>query len=137
VELRVVGTSRPSGPEGVAFLGRVDEQGKLRELAEAEVLCAPNLGGESFGLLVAEGMAAGCVVVASDLPAFRHVAGGAGRLVPVGDATALAEALVAVLSDRSEADGLAQAGRRQVARFDREAVLEGYLSAYRDALAGR
>jgi glycosyltransferase involved in cell wall biosynthesis len=57
--------------------------------------------------------------------------------VPVGDATALAEALVAVLSDRSEADGLAQAGRRQVARFDREAVLEGYLSAYRDALAGR
>jgi phosphatidylinositol alpha-mannosyltransferase len=101
------------------------------------VLCAPNLGGESFGLVVAEGMASGCAVVASDLPAFRHVAGEAARLTPVGDVTALAEALVGVLADRSEADRLAQAGREQVARFDRAAVLEGYLSAYRDARAGR
>jgi phosphatidylinositol alpha-mannosyltransferase len=136
-ELRVVGTARPRGPEGVVFLGRLEEEAKLRELGEAQVLCAPNLGGESFGLVVAEGMASGCAVVASDLPAFRHVAGEAARLTPVGDVTALAEALVVVLADRSEADRLAQAGREQVARFDRAAVLEGYLSAYRDARAGR
>jgi len=134
--LHVVGAFRPSGPEGVAFLGRVDEEAKLRELAEAEVLCAPNLGGESFGLIVAEGMAAGCAVVASDLPAFRHVAGACARLTPAGDAAALAEALVVVLSDSGETDRLARAGLREVTRFDRAAVLEGYLSAYRDALAG-
>lgn len=135
VELRVVGTSRPMGPEGVAFLGRLEEAAKLRELGEAQVLCAPNLGGESFGLVVAEGLASGCAVVASDLPAFRHVAGEAARFAPVGDAGALAEALVAVLSDPAEAERWAAGGRREVARFDRSAVLEGYLSAYRDALA--
>jgi phosphatidylinositol alpha-mannosyltransferase len=134
-ELRVVGASRVSGPEGVAFLGRVGEEAKLRELAEAAALCAPNLGGESFGLIVAEGMAAGCAVVASDLPAFRHVAGSGARLTAVGDAAGLAEALQAVLSDPAETARLAEAGRREVARFDRAVVLEGYLAAYRDALA--
>lgn len=135
-ELRVVGAHRPSGPEGVTFLGRVEEEAKLAELGEAQVLCAPNLGGESFGLVVAEGLASGCAVVASDLPAFRHVAGDAARLTPPGEVTRLAEALVGVLSHRPEAERLAEAGRRRVARFDRAAVLEGYLSAYRDALAG-
>lgn len=133
--LRVVGAARPSGPEGVTFLGRVDEEAKRRELAEAEALCAPNLGGESFGLIVAEGMAAGCAVVASDLPAFRQVAGACAWLTPVGDAAALAEALVAAVSDRAEAGRRVQAGLREVERFDRAAVLEAYLAAYRDALA--
>jgi phosphatidylinositol alpha-mannosyltransferase len=136
-ELRVVGAFRQSGPEGVMFLGRVDEEAKLRELAEAEVLCAPNLGGESFGLIVAEGMAAGCAVVASDLPAFRHVAGACARLTPVGDADAVARGLQAVLSDPAESSRRAGAGLREVARFDRAAVLEGYLTAYRDALSAR
>ena len=113
------------------FLGRVDEEDKLRELGEAAVLCAPNLGGESFGLVVAEGLAAGCAVVASDLPAFRHVAGEAARLVPPGDAAALSRALTEVLSDEGEVARLAGMGRHQVARFDRAAVLEGYLEAYR------
>jgi len=134
--LHVLGASRPSGPEGVSFLGRVSEDAKLRELGEAEVLCAPNLGGESFGLIVAEGMAAGCAVVASDLPAFRYVAGACARLTPVGEVAALAAALAGVLSDPAEAARLSREGLREVARFDRAAVLEGYLSAYRDALAG-
>jgi phosphatidylinositol alpha-mannosyltransferase len=82
-------------------------------------------------------MAAGCTVVASDLPAFRYVAGACARLTPVGDPTALTETLAAVLSDPAEARRLARHGLREVARFDRAAVLEGYLSAYRDALASR
>jgi phosphatidylinositol alpha-mannosyltransferase len=85
---------------------------------------------------VAEGMAAGCAVVASDLPAFRYVAGACARLTPAGNAGALAEALVAVLSDPAESGRLARAGLREVARFDRAAVVEGYLAAYRDARAG-
>ena len=135
-ELRVLGAKRPSGPEGVVFLGRVDEADKLRELGEAAVLCAPNLGGESFGLVVAEGLAAGCAVVASDLPAFRHVAGEAARLVPPGDAAELSRALIEVLSDEGEVARLAGMGRHQASRFDRVAVLEGYLAAYRDARGG-
>lgn len=135
-ELRVLGAQRPSGPEGVVFLGRVEEEEKLRELGEAAVLCAPNLGGESFGLIVAEGLAAGCAVVASDLPAFRHVAGEAAHLVPPGDAAALSRALTEVLSDEGEVARLSGMGRHQVARFDRAAVLAGYLEAYRLALGG-
>ena len=118
------------------FLGRVDEADKLRELGEAAVLCAPNLGGESFGLVVAEGLAAGCAVVASDLPAFRHVAGEAARLVRPGDAAELSRALIEVLSDEGEVARLAGMGRHQVSRFDRVAVLEGYLAAYREARGG-
>lgn len=135
-ELRVLGAERASGPAGVAFLGRVGEAAKRRELGEAAVLCAPNLGGESFGLIVAEGLASGCAVVASDLPAFRHVAGEAARLVPPGDAAALSRALTEVLSDEGEMTRLAGMGRHQALRFDRQAVLDGYLRAYRDALGG-
>jgi phosphatidylinositol alpha-mannosyltransferase len=118
----------------VVFLGRVGEAVKQSELGEAAVLCAPNLGGESFGLIVAEGLAAGCAVVASDLPAFRHVAGEAARLVTAGDAAALSRGLTEVLSDPGEAARLAGMGWHQVLRFDRQAVLGGYLEAYRDAL---
>ena len=70
-ELRVVGAERTSGPAGVTFLGRVDEESKRTELAEASVMCAPNTGGESFGIVLVEAMASGCAVVASDIPAFR------------------------------------------------------------------
>jgi phosphatidylinositol alpha-mannosyltransferase len=133
-ELRVLGARRSSGPERVTFLGRVDEESKRRELGAAAVLCAPNLGGESFGLVVAEGMAAGCAVVASDLPAFRHVAGNAARLTPPGDAAGLAGALTEVLSDTGETARLGGLALGAVARFDRAAVLDGYLAAYREAV---
>ncbi|MBN2113846.1 MAG: glycosyltransferase family 4 protein [Acidimicrobiia bacterium] len=135
-ELRVLGARRDSGPTGVLYLGRVDEAVKLRELGEAAVLCAPNLGGESFGLVVAEGLAAGCAVVASDLPAFRHVAGEAARLIAPGDAAALGRAIIEVLSDEGEAARLAGMGRHRALVFDRAAVLEGYLAAYREAVGG-
>ena len=66
-------------------------------MRSADVYCAPNTGGESFGIVLVEAMAAGTAVVASDLDAFRQRSGDgeAGRLVPVGSATALAEALIA------------------------------------------
>jgi len=132
-ELRVVSAVRSSGPEGVAFLGRVSEDRKRRELAAAQVFCAPNLGGESFGIVIVEAMAAGCAVVASDLPAFRHVGGDAIRFVPPGDVTALTAAIRGLLDDRKAAAALGQAGRRRAARFDLAAVRERYLEAYREA----
>jgi phosphatidylinositol alpha-mannosyltransferase len=118
------------------FLGRVSEERKRRELAEAEVFAAPNLGGESFGIVIVEAMAAGCAVVASDLPAFREVGGAAVRLVPPGDVAALASALGGLLGDRAEAARLGTAARRRAADFDLATVRESYLEAYRDALEG-
>jgi phosphatidylinositol alpha-mannosyltransferase len=132
--LRVIGCRRLSGPAGVEFLGRVPDDAKRRDLSGAEVLCAPNLGGESFGVILVEGMAAGCAVVASDLPAFRAVAAGAAVFTPAGDVDDLGRALGGLLADRDEVRRRAEAGAERVMRFDRSAVVEGYLAAYRDAL---
>ena len=63
--------------DGVDFRGRVSESEKRRLLGEASIMAAPNLGGESFGLVLVEAMASGCAVVASDIPAFRAVVGDA------------------------------------------------------------
>ena len=69
------------------FLGQVDDAEKASAMRSADVYCAPNTGGESFGIVLVEAMAAGTAVVASDLDAFRRVLedGAAGRLVPVDD----------------------------------------------------
>ncbi len=98
-DLRVLvagpGEAPPGLPACVELLGRVSEQDKPRLYATADVYCAPNTFGESFGIVLAEAMATGTAVVASDLEAFRAVLddGRAGALFPVGDAAALAEVL--------------------------------------------
>ncbi|MGV9796884.1 glycosyltransferase family 4 protein [Mycobacterium sp. NPDC003449] len=83
------------------FLGQADDATKASAMRSADVYCAPNLGGESFGIVLVEAMAAGTPVVAGDLDAFRRVLddGTAGRLVPVGDSAALADGLIEVLAD--------------------------------------
>ena len=88
---------------GVRALGKVSEERKLAELARADVVCAPSLGGESFGMVLTEAFAAGAPVVASDIPGYRDVLrdGVEGLLVPAGDALALAEALRAMALDRA------------------------------------
>jgi phosphatidylinositol alpha-mannosyltransferase len=133
--LHVVGAERPAGPEGVVFLGRVDEARKRDELLEASVLCAPNLGGESFGLVVAEGMAAACAVVAADIPAFRAVLGDDGLLVEPGDPNTLGSAVAGLLADPAAAGRLGERARRAARRFDAGAVAAAYLDAYRAAAA--
>ncbi|HEV2087797.1 MAG TPA: glycosyltransferase family 4 protein, partial [Cryptosporangiaceae bacterium] len=72
----------------VTLLGTVSEQDKARMLRSVDVYVAPNLGGESFGMILTEAMAAGAAIVASDLDAFRRVLddGRAGVLFPAGNA---------------------------------------------------
>src|SRR5487761_1608043 len=74
------------------FLGEVSDQDKVRLLHSVDVFCSPNTGGESFGIVTVEAMAAGAPIVASDIPAFRDVlrGGQAGELFAVGDAADLA-----------------------------------------------
>jgi phosphatidylinositol alpha-mannosyltransferase len=96
---------------------------------------APNLGGESFGIVVAEGMAAGCAVIASDIAAFRDVVGEAGVLVPPGDPGALSAWIVRLLEESGEARSLGDKARESIQRFDWANVLVDYREAYAAALS--
>ena len=135
-ELFVAAGDRREEVAGVRFV-TVPEGEKRAYLEAAAIYCAPNLGGESFGIVVVEGMAAGCAVVASALPAFAHVLGEAGVLTKPGDADGLAGALIQVLDDATLRRELQDRATQRVARFDRAAVLDGYLAAYQAALAQR
>ncbi len=87
----------PASPD-IQWLGVLSEPEKDRRLVAADILCAPSLGGESFGMVLLEAMAARTVVVASDIAGYRDAAGGHAVLVPPGDERALAAALGAVLA---------------------------------------
>src|SRR3954471_16943739 len=91
----------PEVRDRVHVLGLLSEADKARMLASVDVFVAPNLGKESFGIVLLEAMAAGTPVVASNIEAFRRVLddGAAGVLVPVGDAEALARAAGDLLDD--------------------------------------
>lgn len=135
-ELVVIGAERDSSPPGVVFHREVTEDEKHRLLASSSVLCAPNLGGESFGLVLVEGMAAGCAVVASAIPAFAAVVGEAGLLVAPGDAFGLGTSLGELLMDALRVEALATAARFRVESFDISEVFPRYRDAYYEALSG-
>ncbi len=88
------------------WLGRIGDEELASRLAGADLLCAPALGGESFGVVLVEAMAARTAVVASDLPGYAFVACGHALLVPPGDSVALAGALSRGLSDAAAGTGL-------------------------------
>jgi phosphatidylinositol alpha-mannosyltransferase len=122
----------------VQLLGVVSEADKARLLRSVDVYCAPNTGGESFGIILLEAMAAGTPVVASDLEAFRRVLDGgrAGRLFATGEAGALAAALGDVLDDPQLRAELAAAGHDAVAPFDWSVIVADVLRVYELAIAG-
>jgi phosphatidylinositol alpha-mannosyltransferase len=116
----------------VTLLGLVDEQTKARMLKSVDVYVAPNTGGESFGIVLLEALAAGTPVLASDLEAFSQVldGGAAGRLFPVGDAEALAQAAGELLDSPQERDLLRTAGAAVVKRYDWSSVARQVLAVY-------
>lgn len=105
IQVLLVGAgSRPLGlPRQVSVMGPVDDEQRNRILGASDIVVAPHLGRESFGIVLLEALASGAEVVASDLPAFRDVlddgGGPVGRLFPPGQADALAEAVLAALSE--------------------------------------
>ncbi|WP_237571218.1 glycosyltransferase family 4 protein [Mycolicibacterium lacusdiani] len=119
------------------FLGLVDDAEKASAMRSADVYCAPNTGGESFGIVLVEAMAAGTAVVASDLDAFRRVLedGEAGRLVPVDDAAALAAALIEMLSDDEARARYVAAAALAVRRYDWSVVARQIQQVY-ETVAG-
>lgn len=123
--------------DSVEFLGEITDAQKESLLRGATVYVASQTGGESFGIVLVEGMAAGCAVVASELEAFRAVLaeGRAGILFPTGDPQALARALIDGLGDREALARVAQAGQRASAQYDWGVVTDRILAAYETALA--
>lgn len=134
-ELLVMGGNRNLDLPGVEFVGRVSGGEKKRLLATSGILVTPNLGGESFGIVVLEGMAAGCAIVASDLDAFEAVLENSGITFPAGDAEALADAVVDLLSDSEEMRRLGDQGRQRARRYDWANVVTEYRVLYQAALS--
>jgi phosphatidylinositol alpha-mannosyltransferase len=116
--------------ERIEWVGTVDSATKRRLLASADVVCVPSLGGESFGVVLLEAMAASTAVVASDIPGYRLAAGDAALLVPPGDPTALAEALEGLLDDPVARRRLAEAGVRRAEEHSMRRVADRYLGLY-------
>jgi phosphatidylinositol alpha-mannosyltransferase len=118
--------------DSVRFLGFISDEDKARALRSVDVYVAPHTGGESFGIVLVEAMAAQAAVLASDLPAFRRVLedGVSGRLFPNQDSAALAAGLVELLSDDARrAEYVAQADRR-VLEFDWDRVVDDVIAVY-------
>ncbi|MEV7552146.1 glycosyltransferase family 4 protein [Amycolatopsis sp. NPDC089917] len=131
---------REAGPElapHIDLLGQVDDETKARALRSVDVYCAPNTGGESFGMILTEAMAAGTPVLASGLDSFRRVLddGKAGLLTETGDAVALADGLRDLLSDPAHRASLAAAAGERVAMFDWSVVTTQVLRVYETAIA--
>jgi glycosyltransferase involved in cell wall biosynthesis/GT2 family glycosyltransferase len=129
-----------------ALAGRVTFHGHVAGAAldafyrSLDVLAVPSVPTpgwlEQFGRVAVEAMAAGVPVVASDSGALRDVVGGAGTLVPPGDARALAAALVAVVEDPALAARMRASGAERAAEYTWAAIAERYEAMYREVVAG-
>lgn len=125
--------------DAVTFLGGITDEEKAAMLASSDVYLAPHTGGESFGIVLAEAMAAGAPVLASELAAFRALLDGGelGVLVPVGDADALAEAAIGLLGDAERREELRKAASVGVRRYDWGTVADEVMSVYEMAVDSR
>jgi len=125
---------RVAGPvrDRLVLLGQVSQEDKARFYHSVDVFCAPNTGGESFGIVLAEAMASGAPIVASDLDAFRLVLrdGRAGVLFPAGDSAALAAAAARLLDDPYLRGRLSAAATDAVRVYDWPIVARDVVKVY-------
>lgn len=116
----------------IGLLGMVSEEDKVRAYHTVDVFCAPNLGGESFGIVLTEAMSAGAAILASDIPAFRKVLddGQAGALFATGDPASLAREAAALLDDPRRRAKLSEEARTAVRKYDWSTVARDVLRVY-------
>jgi phosphatidylinositol alpha-mannosyltransferase len=121
-----------------SFLGRITEQEKADFLHSIGVYVAPNTGGESFGIILAEALAAGAAVVASDIPAFKALLGNGayGSLFSSEDASSLANSISSLLQNPTEREKLKIEGKIYAQKFDWDEVAMRIYDVYEMAMVG-
>lgn len=127
----------PAVADRVEPLGRVPRAELWRRLHEADVLCAPSLAGESFGMIITEAFAAGTPVVASRIAGYSDVVsdGVDGALVAPADAQALAEELQRMHLEPERRERMGRAARESAGRFAWPRIAERVEQVYERALA--
>lgn len=122
----------------ITFLGRLNDKDKADFLSSVSVYVAPNTGGESFGIILAEAMAAGAAIVASDIPAFESLLGEGryGTLFKSEDSTDLSRVLVDLLREPVKGRHLASIAKDHSDVFDWKNVAKQILSVYEMAMVG-
>ena len=120
------------------FLGKISEQDKANFMSSVSLYVAPNTGGESFGIILAEALAGGACVVASDIPAFDDLLGQGqyGALFKSEDSTDLAKVVIDLLRDERKRVELAKAGKARGQSFDWEIVAQQIYSVYEMSIVG-
>ncbi|HUJ66200.1 MAG TPA: glycosyltransferase family 4 protein, partial [Acidimicrobiales bacterium] len=128
--------NQTAGDDRIEWLGVMSDDEKIRRIKGADVLCAPSLHGESFGVVLLEGMAAGTPVVASDLAGYRNVArpGQDALLTPPGDAGELAKALRHALNRGPDVTGMIDSGLERAASFSLDSLARRYMDLYEIAI---
>jgi len=124
---------------GAEVIGELDEPQKARFMSSVDIYVAPNTGGESFGIVLVEAMAAGAAVVAADLEAFMDVSamadgGHAALHHEVGEPASIAAQVNALLDDPEARAALAARGRECADAFDWSNVAPRVEETYRDAI---
>ena len=122
----------------IEFLGRISEAEKADFMSSIALYVAPNTGGESFGIILAEALAGGACVVASDIPAFDSLLGGGkyGALFASEDSTDLAKTIIDLLRDEPKRKELARKGKDHAQIFDWDVVAQEIFSIYEMAMVG-
>lgn len=124
-----------AGDDRIEWLGPIQEQEKISRIRGCDVLCAPSLHGESFGVVLLEGLAAGTPVVASNLRGYRNVVtpGLHARLAPPGDSEALAKAIQAALEKGPETSEMVACGLERAEEFSMDSLAGRYIEIYQRA----
>ncbi|HEY2193344.1 MAG TPA: glycosyltransferase [Actinomycetospora sp.] len=122
----------------VLFTGRISDDDLHRAYDTHDVVVLPSVTqAEAFGLVVLEGMAAGCVPVVSDLPGVRDLVSDTGPVVPTRDAAALAAALDGLAADRPRLAALGHRARRRAEGLGWDTCVERYEAAMIATVASR
>ena len=129
---------QPSLRNRFTFMGRISEQEKANFLASVGLYIAPNTGGESFGIILAEALAAGASVVASDIPAFDSLLGHGdyGTLFESENPHDLAAKVIELLKNTKTRRDIADRGKIYAQSFDWDVVADKIYDVYQMAMVG-
>jgi phosphatidylinositol alpha-mannosyltransferase len=128
--------------EGVTYHGPISSEQQLAQLyAACDVFAAPSMGGESFGIVLLEAMAAARGIVCSDIPGYRYAIGAGpecgAKLVPPGSVDGLVAAFAELAANPAERARMGAVNRERVRKFDWDRLVAGVREEYLAALSAR